>query len=459
MEPEGIPPGPASLDTDTVTATAGPWHPIVHVRSLLRPLAMRDYRLLWLAQVASELGDWATRLALILLVYHQTHSAVLSAAVVTVSLASWVGLGQVLTTVVDRFPRRTVMIGADVARAGIFGILVLPVPLPVIFAAAFLSGLFTVPFESARHAIRVEITDDSRLGGAITLFLITAQVTTMAGFALGGALVAVVGAHATFAVNAASFVASACFVAGIRTTSTGRARGTGGQGYLAAAFRFVSGDPVLRWCTTLSLSAAFAGMGVEAIAAPYGHGHAGDVTLLAVAVPVGIVVASMVAPHAGKPRRLLRAAGLVPVIGGGLGAVVFASGPGIVIGVIGFALAGVAVCVPISAGPIVARRLESQFRAPAFSLLNGATLGGQAAGAAVGGLLAGIFGARPTCIAACAALALVGIAASARLPDPSVPPVVPIVRSPRHAVRRHLEDVEDRGSRERDTRLIKMEGG
>lgn len=456
MEPEGIPPGPATLESDAVAATAGPWHPIVHLRSLLRPLAVRDYRLLWLAQVASELGDWATRLALILLVYHQTRSAALSAIVVTVSLASWVGLGQVLTTVVDHFPRRTVMIGSDLGRAAIFGVLVLPVPLPVIFVAAFLSGLLTVPFESARHAIRVEITDDSRLGGAITLFLITAQVTTMAGFALGGALVTLVGARATFGVNAASFVASACFVAGIRTTSAGRARGTAGHGYLSAAFRFVSGDPVLRWCTTLSLSAAFAGMAVEAISAPYGHGHPADVTLLAVAVPVGIVAASTVAPHSGAPRRLLRAAGLVPVIGGGLGAAVFASGPGLAIGVIGFALAGVAVCVPVPAGPVVARRLESEFRAPAFSLLNGATLGGQAAGAAVGGLLAGIFGARPTCVAACAGLALVGIAASVRLPDPSVPPVVPAVHRPQHL----RSSGFGAGSRRKPNRgLIKMEEG
>lgn len=432
MEPEGIPPGPATLEADAVAATAGPWHPIVQLRSLLRPLAVRDYRLLWLAQVASELGDWATRLALILLVYHQTHSAVASASVVTVSVASWVGLGQVLTTVVDYFPRRTVMIGADLARAAIFGVLVLPVPLPVVFAAAFLSGLCTVPFESARHAIRVEITDDSRLGGAITLFLITAQITTMAGFALGGGLVALVGARPTFAVNAVSFVASACFVAGIRTTSAGRARGVRSHGYLSAAFRFVSGDPVLRWCTTLSLTSAFAGMGVEAIAAPYGHGHAGEVTLLAVAVPVGIVIAGAVAPHSGPPRRLLRAAGLVPVIGGGIGAAVFASGPGVVTGVIGFALAGVAVCVTVPASPVVARRLESAFRAPAFSLLNGANFGGQAAGAAVGGLLAGIFGARTTCVAACAALALVGMAASARLPDPDVPPVIPAVHAPKH---------------------------
>jgi MFS family permease len=76
----------------------------------------------------------------------------------------------------------------------------------------------------------------------------------------------------------------------------------------------------------------------------------------------------------------------------------------------------------------VARRLASSFRAPAFSLLNGATIGGQAGGAAVGGALAGLFGARPTCLAACVALALLGLAASARLPDAAGAPVLPEVR-------------------------------
>lgn len=428
MEREGQPPTPVS-DTGAPGHPARGWRrPASRLGSLLSPLAIRDFRLLWLAQVTSELGDWATRLALMLLVYHRTHSAVLSAAVVTASLLPWVGLGQVLTTAVDHLPRRTVMIGADLARALIFGLLVIPVPLAAVFAAAFLSGLFSAPFEAARHAIRVEVTDDDRLGGAITLFLITGQITTMAGFALGGALVTLVGTRATFAVNAASFAASALFVSGIRTRSVGRPTDDRRRGYLNAAFRFVVGDPVLRWCTTLSLTAAFAGMGVEAIAAAYGHGHPADVTLLAVAVPVGIVVASAAVPHSGPARRLLRSAGLVPLLGGAVGVVFFALGPGIVFGVIGFAASGVAVCVPAASGPVVARRMESAFRAPAFSLLAGASLGGQAAGAAVGGVLAGIFGARPTCLAACLALAVVGLAASVRLPDPAVPAAVPAVR-------------------------------
>src|SRR5574340_747975 len=196
---EPTPPGIAETADDPQARGPNGVHTAVstRLRSLVRPLRTRDYRLLWLAQVSSELGDWATRLALILVVYDRTHSAALSAAVVTVSLVPWVGLGQVLTTLVDHLPRKTVMVCADLARAAVFGVLVLPLPIGAMFVGAFVAGLATAPFEAARYSIRVEVTDDDQLyGGAITLFGITSQVATIAGFAVGGALVAAVGARA-----------------------------------------------------------------------------------------------------------------------------------------------------------------------------------------------------------------------------------------------------------------------
>ena len=396
------------------------------LQSLARPLGTRDYRMLWLAQVSSELGDWATRLALTLVVYNRTHSAALSAAVVTVSLLPWVGLGQVIASWVDHLPRKTVMICADLLRAAVFGVLVLPVPVAAMFVGAFVAGMATAPFEAARYSIRVEVTDDDKLyGGAITLFGITSQLATIGGFALGGALVAAVGARATFAVNAGSFVASALFVARVRTRTAGRRQGRDTRVSLFAASRVLLGDPVLRWCSGLSLSSSFAGMGIEAIAAVYGRGRPRDVAVLAMAVPVGLVVAGIAAPHSGPPRRLLLTAGLLPVVGGLAGLAVFSIGPGLVVGAIGFAVSGFAISVPIPAGPVVGRRLPSTVRGPAFSVLQGAALGGQAAGAAFGGMLAGIFGARATCIAACVGLCLLGVAATVRLPNTSRALVMP----------------------------------
>ncbi len=424
MQTEGAPPTSGGPVPGTKVRSSGSqrWRLGSQVQSFLRPLRVQDYRRLWLAQTSSELGDWATRLALMLLVYRQTHSAALSAAVVTVSLLPWVGFGQVLTTMVDHLPRRSVMIAADLGRAVVFAVLVVPLPVGALFIGAFLGGLGTPPFESARHAIRVEISQDSELyGGALTLFAITGQLTTMLGFALGGVLVALVGARAAFGVNAASFVASAIFVSGIRTRSVGTTERRGRQANLLDAARFLLNDSVVRWCSSLSMTTAFAGMGVEAISAVYGRGHPGEVALLAAAVPVGGVLAAALVPHAGRDRRLLRAAGFIPLVGGAAGLCAFVLSRGTIVGALGFAAAGAAVAVPVPAGPVMAMRLRSEIRAPAFSLIQGGTLGAMAAGAAVGGVLAGIFGARLTCGAACTALLLVGVAASARLPGPARP--------------------------------------
>lgn len=441
MEPEGLPPAPGGSGVRPAASVDDKrWRLSTQVRSLVRPLSVRDYRLLWGAQVASELGDWATRLALMLVVYRDTRSAALSALVITVSLLPWVGLGQVLTTVVDHFPRRTIMIAADLGRAVVFGVLVLPLPVGALFAAAFVAGLGTAPFESARHAVRIEVTDDSELyGGALTLFSLTGQITTLIGFALGGALVALVGARAAFGLNAGSFLASACFVAAMRTRSVGRTESANRSAHLTAAVRFLLNDPIVRWCSTLSMTTAFAGMGIEAIAAVYGRGHPGEVTLLAIAVPVGTLAAGALVPHAGRDRRLLRAAGLLPVLGGAAGLVAFLLSKGSLLGVIGFAASGIGIAVTVPAGPVVALRLRPEVRAPAFSVLQGVTIGCLAAGAAIGGVLAGIFGAYPTCAAGCGALLLVGAAASARLPD--------AVR-PAHGRRRVHERVTERGPRE-----------
>ena len=68
----------------------------------------------------SLLGDWAGRLALTVLVLDRTGSPAWAAAVTAVSLAGFVGIGQVLATLADRFGRVSVMLVADVARAVLF---------------------------------------------------------------------------------------------------------------------------------------------------------------------------------------------------------------------------------------------------------------------------------------------------------------------------------------------------
>ena len=86
--------------------------------ALLAPLRLPAFRRLWAADMISLLGDWAGRLALTVLVLERTGSPAWAAAVTAVSLAGFVGVGQVLSTFADRYGRISVMLVADVARAG-----------------------------------------------------------------------------------------------------------------------------------------------------------------------------------------------------------------------------------------------------------------------------------------------------------------------------------------------------
>lgn len=404
-------------------------------RSLLRPLRVPLYRRLWCSQLASELGDWAARLALSLAVYDRTRSAAWSAMVVTVSVLPWVGIGQVLVALAEHLPRRTAMIGADLFRFGVYGALIFYSPTWALFSGAFLAACATPVFEASRYAVKAEATaDDALYGAALVLFRTTGQLAIMGGFALGGLLVATVGFHGALAVNAASFLLSASFLGGLtlRGRAVSRAGGPGGgaRRRMVAGARVMLLDPVLRWCTVLAIAVSAPGMAVEAITSAYGHGDARVVTILSLAVPVGCALAAVVAPHAGEAKRLLRAAASLPLVGGLTGLLVFLAVPAAPYAAAGFLAAGLAVAVPIPAGPVMGRRLPDSVRSTSFAVIQGACLLGQSSGAAIGGLMASAFGAPVAAAAACAFLGCVGGLALVGLPNPSNPLAQRLIPAP-----------------------------
>src|SRR4051812_4577290 len=209
-----------------------------HLRELGAPLAERDARQLWMAQLASHTGDWAGRLALAVLVLQRTGSPALTGLVTTVSLLPWVGLGQLLATLGDRYPRRRVMVGADLVRAVAFGAMLLPIPIVAIVALAFVAGLATPPFEAARAALARDVIDDERYGGFLALGQVTQQSAVIAGYLAGGALVSFAGARFSLLVNAVSFAASALLVVRVRGGGSGHGAASA-RDRLGAAARFV----------------------------------------------------------------------------------------------------------------------------------------------------------------------------------------------------------------------------
>ena len=88
--------------------------------------AYREFRYLYAGQVLSYLGDQVAAVAVAVLVFDRTESALLSAIAYASSWLPGVLGGPILSTYADRLPRRAVLIGCDLARAVLIAVVALP---------------------------------------------------------------------------------------------------------------------------------------------------------------------------------------------------------------------------------------------------------------------------------------------------------------------------------------------
>jgi MFS family permease len=234
--------------------------------------AVSEFRALWLAQVLSVIGDQLARVALTLLVYDRTRSALLAAITFAASVVPTFVGGVTLAGLADRLPRRQVMIWSDLVRAALVIAMTLPgMPLAAMVILLFVVTMVGTPFTSARAAVYPEILSGDRyvLGNAVTLT--TLQLAQVAGFAAGGAIVGVFGARTSLVTDAVTFAASALIIrAWVRARPASRPARDGGPSQLAdliAATRLVFASPALRTPMLLGWLAAFYNA-PEGVAAP-----------------------------------------------------------------------------------------------------------------------------------------------------------------------------------------------
>jgi MFS family permease len=198
-------------------------------RSLKRARArgvLRNHRFLrlWLAQIVSNLGDWAYILA-VQISFASTLGADDNLVRATAIFLGVEGLTSAVVgltiagPIVDRFPRRAVMVTADIARCLAVATLFVvhdPTWIHVIGVAATL-GAFRSVFHPAMMATVPDLVEGDAIVVANGLLTSTFHLAIMVGPALGAALVAAVGPSSAFVVNAASFAVSAVLLIGLRT--------------------------------------------------------------------------------------------------------------------------------------------------------------------------------------------------------------------------------------------------
>ena len=222
----------------------------------------RDYRLLWLGQVVSQLGDWFNSVAVYALLLDLTGSATAVATMVVVQLLPSAIVGPYAGVVVDRLDRRRVMIAADVLRGFvILGLLVVR-SADTAWLAYVVIGVAVVAtafFEPARSAILPSVVPASDLVVANSLSSATWAAMLAVGASVGGAVTAWLGREVAFVINSLSFFASAAFIramsAQARPALPGSADNRQAAGFLDGV-RLVRSTP--RLAAYLSIKGAWA---------------------------------------------------------------------------------------------------------------------------------------------------------------------------------------------------------
>jgi MFS family permease len=179
------------------------------------PLGNRDFRLLFAGRCVSLLGDGAFLVALAWETYTLSDAPTalsLLGIAMTVPLIALLLLGGVVS---DRYDRRRVMLLADLVRAALLALLAAlaasgELQLWQMMAIVAVYGAAQAFFDPASDAILPELLAETQLGRANALEQFARPLALrLAGPALGGALVGLLGAGAAFGVDGATFVVSA----------------------------------------------------------------------------------------------------------------------------------------------------------------------------------------------------------------------------------------------------------
>lgn len=173
------------------------------------------YARLFIAQVVALLGTGLLTVALGLLAFDlagRDAGAVMGTAL-TIKMVAYVGVAPVVAALVDRLPKKAVLVGADLIRFAVALLLPFVAEVWQIYALVFVlqsaSATFTPAFQSLIPAV---LPDERQYTRALSLSRLAYDLESLLSPAFAAALLAVVSYHDLFVGTAIGFAGSIAFV-------------------------------------------------------------------------------------------------------------------------------------------------------------------------------------------------------------------------------------------------------
>jgi MFS family permease len=391
----------------------------------------------WWASIVSNLGDGIAFAAMPLLAYRITDDERLLALTTVATLVPWLIVSIPAGVVIDRYDRRLLLVGADVARVALYAVIAALATTEgfsiwLLLGLLLFVGAFEVLFDSTAQAVVPMLVPRSQLQRANGLLYAGEVIAgSMIGLALG-ALLFDRAAELPFIVNAVSFAIAAILIAGIRI---GRVEGHSVVGArLGAGLHWLRADDLLVLLVALLAAINFGlmlgqGIFVKFAADELGVTGGGYGVLLAV-IALGAACGGLIG-YRFEEAVGTTAAIVVPVLVIGVCQLVFWAMPDRwVVGVFGF-VSSMAIILWNVTTVSIRQRIVAPDR---FGRVNsvyrwiGTTAG--AAGAITGGFVAYVFGLRaPYLIGAIVVIVAITVSLG-RLGDAVAGSVQPAERTP-----------------------------
>lgn len=182
---------------------------------MLSILRYREFRLLWIGQFVSILGDMILYTALPFYVYQVTGSALATGIMFMVETIPHVLLGSVAGVFVDRWDRRKIMIAVELSSA----LILLPLllikhtqALWILYVVGFIQSLLSMFFRPAKNALLPNLIGKDELVKANSLFASTHSIGLLLGPPLGGALLGWLKLTGVTIIDSVTFLFSALMI-------------------------------------------------------------------------------------------------------------------------------------------------------------------------------------------------------------------------------------------------------
>lgn len=226
---------------------------------MLRVLADRTYRRLFLAQVLALLGTGLATVALGLLAFDLAgnDAGLVLGTALAIKMLAYVGVAPVAAAFAERLPRRRLLVSLDILRALVA--LSLPFVTEVwqvyvlIFVLQSASAAFTPAFQAT---IPDSLPDEADYTRALSLSRLAYDMESLVSPILAAALLSVVSFHSLFAGTVVGFLASAALVTSVLLPSPRPAERRGIYDRTTRGLRIYLATPRLRGLLALNLAVA-----------------------------------------------------------------------------------------------------------------------------------------------------------------------------------------------------------